>query len=169
MLFHIKVGYFSIFLYNNCEKEKVVHMTNEISSYLYSFKNKVIEADELASKLNTQIEEFAKELRKEKLDIEFEENFLTILGYSYRLENISQRLFFTFQEAVYAIDLDKLMRNEDSERLNSIVYILVLDELIKEFNTSVIDEELKKKALDTYKKIEDRKASENKKYHMYQY
>lgn len=144
-------------------------MTNEISSYLYSFKNKVIEADELASKLNTQIEEFAKELRKEKLDIEFEENFLTILGYSYRLENISQRLFFTFQEAVYAIDLDKLMRNEDSERLNSIVYILVLDELIKEFNTSVIDEELKKKALDTYKKIEDRKASENKKYHMYQY
>lgn len=144
-------------------------MTNEISSYLYSFKNKVIEADELASKLNTQIEEFAKELRKEKLDIEFEENFFTILGYSYRLENISQRLFFTFQEAVYAIDLDKLMRNEDSERLNSIVYILVLDELIKEFNTSVIDEELKKKALVTYKKIEDRKASENKKYHMYQY
>ncbi len=144
-------------------------MTNEISSYLYNFKNKVIEAEELASKLNTQIEEFAKELRKEKLDIEFEENFLTILGYSYRLENISQRLFFTFQESVYAIDLDKLMRNEDSERLNSIVYILVLDELIKEFNTSIIDEELKKKALVTYKKIEDRKSSENKKYHMYQY
>ena len=46
---------------------------------------------------------------------EFEEKiFLTILGYSYRLDDIKQRLFFTFSEAVYAVDLDKLMRNEDS-------------------------------------------------------
>ena len=56
-----------------------------------------------------------------------------ILGYSYRLEDISQRLFFTFSEAVYAIDLDKLMRNEDSLKLNCIVYTLVLDVLIKEY------------------------------------
>ena len=45
-------------------------------------------------------------MRKLELDKEFEENFLIILGYSYRLEDISQRLFFTFSEAVYAIDLD---------------------------------------------------------------
>ena len=91
------------------------------------------------------------------------------MGYSYRLDDISQRLFFTFSEAVYAVDLDKLMRNEDSLRLNCIVYILVLDALIKEYNTKQINEEQKKKALEVYKKIEDKKAKENSKYHIYQY
>lgn len=78
-------------------------------------------------------------------------------------------MFFTFQEAVYAIDLDKLMRNQDSLRLNCIVYSLVLDFIIKEYKTKNINEDEKKKALDIYKKIEERKAAENKKYHMYQY
>ena len=100
---------------------------------------------------------------------EFEENFLTILGYSYRLEDIKQRLFFTFSEAVYAVDLDKLMRNEDSLKLNCIVYILVLDVLIKEYNTKQIDENLKQRALQVYKKLEEKKAKENSKYHIYQY
>ena len=77
-------------------------------------------------------------------------------------------MFYTFQEAVYAIDLDKLMRNDDSLRLNSIVYILVLDSIIKEYSTSIINEEEKQIALEVYKKIEERKAKENKKYHMYQ-
>ncbi len=104
-----------------------------------------------------------------EFDKEFEENFLVILGYSYRLEDIKQRLFFTFSEAVYAIDLDKLMRNEDSLKLNSIVYILVLDSIIKEYKTKEINIEQKQKAVDVYKKIEERKAAENKKYHMYQY
>ncbi len=143
-------------------------MINEISDYFLSFKNKVVEANEITSKLNIQIAKFAKELKKEKLDKEFEENFLTILGYTYRLDDISQRLFFTFQEAIYAIDLDKLMRNKESERLNSIVYILVLDEIIKEYNLNIVNKQLKQKALDTYKKIEERKAKENTKYHMYQ-
>ena len=61
------------------------------------------------------------------------------------------------------------MRNEDSLRLNCIVYILVLDALIKEYNTKEINEEQKKKALEVYKKIEDKKAKENSKYHIYQY
>ena len=100
---------------------------------------------------------------------EFEENFLTILGYSYRLEDIKQRLFFTFSEAVYAVDLDKLMRNEDSLKLNSVVYILVLETIIKEYKTKEVNIEQKQKALEVYKKIEERKAAENKKYHMYQY
>lgn len=82
---------------------------------------------------------------------------------------MSQRLFFTFQEAVYAVDLDKLMRNNDSLKLNCIVYILVLDSIIKEYKTKIVNEEEKQKALEVYKKIEDRKAAENKKYHMYQY
>ena len=93
---------------------------------------------------------------------------MTILGYSFRLDDIAQRLFFTLQEAVYAVDLDKLMRNEDSLKLNTIVYILVLDSIIKEYKTSIINEDEKKCALEVYKKIEDRKAKENKKYHMYQ-
>ena len=100
---------------------------------------------------------------------EFEENFLTILGYSYRLEDIKQRLFFTFSEAVYAVDLDKLMRNEDSLKLNCIVYTSVLDVLIKEYNTKQIDEELKQKAITVYKIVEDKKVKENSKYHIYQY
>ncbi len=108
-------------------------------------------------------------MKEQNLHIEFEENFFLILGYSYRLDDISQRLFFTFSEAVYAIDLDKLMRNEDSLRLNCIVYTLVLDTLIKEYNTKQIDEEQKKKALEVYKKIEEKKAKENSKYHIYQY
>ena len=104
---------------------------------------------------------------KPNFDKDFEENFLVILGYSYRLEDVSQRLFFTFSEAVYAIDLDKLMRNEDSLKLNSIVYILVLETIIKEYKTKEINIEQKQKALDVYKKIEEKKAAENKKYHMY--
>lgn len=144
-------------------------MINEISEFLYAFKAKVVEAEEIASKYNKQIEDYANSIKEKNLDKEFEENFLTILGYSYRLEDISQRLFHTFQEAVYAIDLDKLMRNEDSLKLNSIVYILVLDVIIKEYNTKEVNDEQKLKAKQTYKKIEDRKAKENKKYHMYQY
>ncbi len=78
-------------------------------------------------------------------------------------------MFFTFSEAVYAIDLDKLMRNEDSLRVNCIVYILVLDVIIKEYNTKEVDIEQKQKALEVYKKLEDKKSAENKKYHIYQY
>ena len=144
-------------------------MLNKISDFLHSYKNRVVEADEIASKLNNQIEEFAKELKEKKMDLKFEENFLTILGYSYRLEDISKRLFFTFQEAVYAIDLDNLMKNQESKDLNSIIYILVLNQIINEYKTNIVDTNLKQRALDTYKIIEDRKAKENKKYHMYQY
>ena len=78
-------------------------------------------------------------------------------------------MFFTVSEAVYAVDLDKLMRNEDSLKLNCIVYILVLNTLVKEYNTKQIDLEQKNRALEVYKKLEDRKSKENSKYHIYQY
>ena len=146
-----------------------IELIKEISNFIYGFKNKIVEANEIALKYEEQIVLFANELRKLELDKEFEENFFIILGYSYRLEDISQRLFFTFSEAVYAIDLDKLMRNEDSLKLNSIVYILVLESIIKEYKTKEINIEQKQKAIDVYKKIEEKKAAENKKYHMYQY
>jgi hypothetical protein len=53
--------------------------------------------------------------------------------------------------------------------LNCIVYILVLDTIVKEYLTKNINEDLRQKALEVYGKIEERKAAENKKYHMYQY
>lgn len=143
-------------------------MIEEISDFFYSFKTKTLEAEDIAKKHGKKIEFFAKQLKEDKLDEKFEENFLTILGYSYRLDNISQRLFYTFQEAVYAIDLDKLMKNKDSLELNSIVYILVLNEMIKEYSTNETNSELKQKALHVYKEIEEKKAKENKKYHMYE-
>ncbi len=143
-------------------------MIEKISDFIYSFKNKIVEAKDIASKYDSTISEFVQAIKKESLDEELKENFYTILGYTYRLDDISQRLFFTFQEAVYATDLDKLMKNDESLRVNSIVYILVLDEIIKEYNTKEINLEQKNKALEIYKKIEERKASENKKYHMYQ-
>lgn len=61
------------------------------------------------------------------------------------------------------------MRNDDSLRVNCIVYILVLNTLVKEYLTKEINIEQKQKALEVYKKIEDKRAAENKKYHMYQY
>jgi len=143
-------------------------MIKKISEFIYSFKNRVVEADELASKYDEQINSFALEFKEKDLDMQFEENFLTILGYTYRLDDVSQRLFFTFQEAVYAIDLDKLMRNEESLKLNTIVYTLVLDVLINEYKSGYVDIEQKTKALEVYSKIEEAKAKENKKYHIYQ-
>ena len=94
-------------------------MINEISDYLYSFKNKVMEADQVAVLCQGDIQNFVDNLDKQNLYPQYEENILTILGYSYRLSDPTQRLFFTFQEAVYAIDLDNLMRNNDSMKLNS--------------------------------------------------
>ncbi len=122
-------------------------MIEEISEFLYSFKNKIVEADELASKYDKQIEKYSSYLIENGYEVEFQENFLTILGYTYRLEDVSQRLFFTFQEAVYAIDLDKLMKNEDSLKLNTIVYTLVLNVLINEYNSGNINTEQKNKSL----------------------
>ncbi len=143
-------------------------MIDEISSFLHSFKNKTLDVEEIV-KLKEKINQFANDIKGQSLDKEYEENFLTILAYGYRLDNLSQRIFYTFQEAVYAIDLDILMKNEDSKKLNSIVYILVLEQLIKYYESNFEDEKLKQKALEIYKVIEDRKAKENKKYHMYQY
>ncbi|WP_121626965.1 hypothetical protein [Poseidonibacter antarcticus] len=143
-------------------------MINEISDYIYSFKNKIMETEMIVKECESTIVKYANMLEKESLKVEFEENYLTILGYTYRLEDNKQRLFYTFQEAVYAIDLDKLMRNEDSLKLNSIVYILVLDSIIKEYKSSIVNESEKQKALETYKIIQNRQAKENSKYHMYQ-
>ena len=142
-------------------------MINEISDYIYSFKNKTMEAEQIVEICEDKVSSYALYL-EEGFKKDYEDNFFTILGYTYRLEENKQRLFYTFQEAVYAIDLDKLMKNGDSLKLNTIVYILVLDSIIKEFKTAEVNEVEKKKALDTYKIVQQRQAKENKKYHMFQ-
>ena len=144
-------------------------MIDEIADFFHSFKKRIIEADELVNKHASKINEFNEYLVENGFNKEYEENFLIILAYTQRLEDISQRVYFTFQEAVYAIDLDKLMKNEDSEKLNSIVYVLVLKFLIDEYKGLEIDKELKSRALEAYKKVEESKHKEDKKYHMYQY
>lgn len=143
-------------------------MYKKIAKFFHEFKNKIIEAEDISEKYKEQIKAFCENIKDEKLDKKYEENFLTILGYSYRLDDINQRLFFTFQEAVYAIDLDILMRNEESKKLNSIVYILVLDTILDEIYSKNSNEILKEKAIKIYKKIEEKKSKENQKYHMYQ-
>lgn len=141
---------------------------NKISDFFLSFKNKEIEAVEI-SENKEFINDFAKVIKEDESYKEIYDNYLLIKGYTYRLDNTQQRLFYTFKEAVYAIDLAKLTRDEEGVKLNSLVYILVLKDCIAEYLNEDIDEDEKEKALNHYKKMQDKKASENEKYHMYQY
>lgn len=84
------------------------------------------------------------------------------------MDDLKQRLFYTFQEAVYAIDLAKLTRDTAALELNACVYALVLKDTVSEFLNEAIDEEEKQKAIAFYKNLEEQRAKENKKYHMYQ-
>ena len=144
-------------------------MVKDISEFFYSFRNKIVDSSVLEKEYSKKIFDFAKGLKDKNLHKKYRKNFLLILGYTLRLEDLPQRLFFTFQEAVYAIDLDFQMEDEASREINSIVYILVLEVILKQLQTNEVDEELKKEALHTYQKLQEQKAKENKKYHMYQY
>ncbi len=135
-------------------------MTSKISNYFHAFKNKLLEADEIYGKCNDDIIGFERELEELFSLEEYEKNFLVILGYTYRLEDVSQRLYYTFQEAVYAIDLDKLMRNEESLKLNTIAYTMVLTNILREYESKSVDETIKQKAILEYKKLEEKKAKE---------
>ena len=68
-------------------------MITEIADFIHSFKNKIIEAPELVEKHEKTINDFASRLKEKNFHIEFEENFLVILGYTYRLPDVKQRLF----------------------------------------------------------------------------
>ncbi|RXK00222.1 hypothetical protein CRU98_03430 [Arcobacter sp. CECT 8986] len=60
------------------------------------------------------------------------------------------------------------MRDEDSLNLNSKVYILVLNSLINEYEGNSIAQAEKELAIKTYNEIEQKRAKENHKYHVYQ-
>lgn len=126
-----------------------------------------MEANEIV-KFEKEIENFAKIVKNSEYYEEYFDNYLNIKGYSYRLHDESQRLFYTFQEAVYAIDLAKLMRDEAALLLNACVYVLVIHDCMDEYLNKEIDESLKAQAIAYYKNEEAKRAKENSKYHMYQ-
>lgn len=141
---------------------------SNISEFFLSFKNKELEALQIVEEKDS-INNFANLVKEDESYKDIYDNYLLIKGYTYRLENLEQRLFYTFKEAVYAIDLAKLTRDEEGVSLNSKVYVLVLKDCINEYLNEDINEEEKQKAINHYKKMQDKKASENEKYHMYQY
>lgn len=142
-------------------------MFDEMTQFLYQYKNKQLEANDIA-RLKDDFDKYKKEIINSEYYDKFYNNYLNIKGYTYRLDDTAMRLFYTFQEAVYSIDLAKLTRDEDGVLLNSIVYILVLCDCIDEYLGNSIDENIKQKAIEFYKNEQKRVSAENKKYHMYQ-
>ena len=142
-------------------------MFEEITQFLYQYKNKQLESEEIA-KLQDEFKNYKIKIEESKYFGEFYNNYLNIKGYTYRLDNPKMRLFYTFQEAIYSIDLAKLTRDNDAILLNTIVYILVLNDCIDEFLGNNIDENVKNEAIEYYKNEQKRVSAENKKYHMYQ-
>lgn len=142
-------------------------MFEEITEFLYQYKNKQLEANDVA-KLKDDLDKYKIEIQKSEYFDKFYNNYLNIKGYTYRLDDTAMRLFYTFQEAVYSIDLAKLTRDEDGVLLNSVVYVLVLCDCIDEYLGNDIDENIKQKAIEFYQNEQKRVSAENKKYHMYQ-
>jgi len=139
----------------------------ELTQFLYQYKNKQLEANEI-SKLKDDFDKYKIDITNSEYFDKYYNNYLNIKGYTYRLDDRAMRLFYTFQEAVYSIDLAKLTRDEDGVLLNSIVYTLVLCDCIDEYLGNSIDETIKQKAIEFYKNEQKRVSAENKKYHMYQ-
>lgn len=139
----------------------------EITDFIYNFKNKNLEANEIIN-LKNSFATFEKKIKESEYYSLYYENYLNITGYTFRLEDKSQRVFYTFQEAIYAIDLAKLMRDEESKKLNSIVYALVINDCINNYFDIQMDETFKNEAIEFYKKEQARVSKENAKYHMYQ-
>lgn len=142
-------------------------MTEKISNFFYKFKKEDLEAKEIIEYKDI-ICDFAMMIRESDYFKEIYTNYLLIRGYTHRLEDANLRLYYTFKEAIYAIDLAQLTQDEEGIKLNSAVYIVVIADCISEFLELEIDEEEKEEALIFYKKEEEKKAKENKKYHMYQ-
>lgn len=142
-------------------------MIEDITHFIYQYKNKVLEAKEIIL-LENEFKKFSEEIKKSDYYNKFYDNYLNIKGYTYRLEDSTQRVFYTFQEAIYAIDLAKLTRDEEGILLNSIVYCLVINDGIREYLGEEIDENIKNEAISFYKKEQERVSKENAKYHMYQ-
>ena len=82
---------------------------------------------------------------------------------------MKHRLYQTFKEAIYAVDLSDLTRDEEGVKVNSFVYILVLSEMLCECLNEYYNVDEKEKAISFYSKEQKKKSEEDAKYHKYQY
>ena len=143
-------------------------LEQRLKDFYLEFKNQQIDEKEIINTHKEIIFFFNNEILEDDYTKEIEENILLIYGYTFRLNDNNQRLFYTFSEAVNAINMENLMRNEDGVKLNAYVYTRVLKLILDEIINNNIDKEFKLKAINAHKALEDAKAKENK-YHVYQY
>jgi len=95
--------------------------------------------------------------------------FLNTLGYAYRLKDSAQRLYYTFNEAVSAVDIATLTKDVKSLDTYMCIYSMVLDICILDYLKKEVPLDEIEKAISIYKELEKEKSKENKKYHAYQY
>lgn len=67
------------------------------------------------------------------------------------------------------MDTAKLMRDNETLNMNSIIYPVIIDICIDEYLGNPLDQNEKEKAVDAYKTLEEQRSKEDKKYHIYQY
>lgn len=142
-----------------------MNLTYLIRDYFIKFKNEIPQIDEIIN-TNNELNDLYSLVVGDEFTKTIQENILLIYGYSFRLENLDQRLFYTFSEAVNSINLDNLMKNEDSLKLNCYVYLSVIKFILDEYNKQE-DKELINKAILRYKSVEEQRSKENR-YHVYQ-
>ncbi|HIP12574.1 MAG TPA: hypothetical protein EYG73_07640 [Arcobacter sp.] len=137
-----------------------------IIELLLTCKNKNLEENEIIE-FENDINKFSSQAR-ENISDENYELFLNTLGYAYRLENSAQRLYYTFNEAVSAVDIAKLTNDIDSLENYSFIYSMALNTCILDYLKKDINDDEIQEAITVYKKLEEQKSKENKKYHAYQ-
>ena len=138
-----------------------------LNKLLLNCKNKNLSENEII-KFKDDISIFSKESRK-TISNENYLLFLNTLGYAYRLNDSSQRLYYTFNEAVSAVDIANLTNDNVALKNYTYIYSMVLDICISDFLKENINKDEVEKAISQYKKFEEEKSKENKKYHQYQY
>ena len=141
---------------------------NLIKSFFKKYKREDLEFEDIIL-LKDEITKYYECINKNEFFKEYYNNYLLVKGYTYRLENIKHRLYHTFKEAVYAIDLSVLTRDEEGVKVNSYIYILVLNEMIAECLNEDYNINEKEKAISFYALEQKRKSEEDAKYHKYQY
>ncbi len=140
----------------------------KILNFFIAYKNKEQEVEDILN-MKENITLYNNSIRNSDYFKEYYDNYLLIKGYTYRLVDDKQRLFYTFREAVYSCDLAKLTKDDEGIKLNSFIYMCVIKDCISELLEEVINEDEKQEAIAHYEKEQKRKSQEDSKYHMYQY
>ena len=140
----------------------------KILTFFIEYKNKEQEVEDIINNKEI-IVLYNNAIRNSEYFKEHYTNYLLIKGYTYRLEDVKQRLFYTFREAIYSCDLAKLSKDEEGIKLNSFIYMCIIKDCITELLKEDFNEDEKQEAIVYYDKEQKRKSQEDSKYHMYQY